>query len=239
MNERPHKSVDDVCFIIYARLGSQRAPRKMLRPFAGTTLIDIALEKIKLCKEIPTSNFYLCVHEPELIALGEEYGVNVFERGEASAKEDSHLPTLMEWWDKLPHTYCVAISACHPFLTVETINDFIKAYIESEHDGMFAVVERKDYFWDSTGNLVTPWPKGEDLLNTKAVGITYQAAHCFWAGRWDTIGDGKWMGSFQRPNDPSLYVIKNEWEVLDIDYQWQFDMCEACFEYSSFLRSLR
>ena len=227
--KEPYKNIDDVCFIIYARLGSERAPGKMLRPFAGTTLINLALGKIKRSIMIRMSNFHLCVHEPELIARGRQAGVNVFVRSEASAKEDSHLPTLMEWWDKLPYTYCVAISACHPFLSIETVDKFIRDYINSEHDGMFAVVERRNYYWNKMGNLITPWPRGEDLLNTKAVETTYEAANTMWAGRLDTIGDGKWMGSFQAPNDPALFVIDEEREVLDIDYPWQFDMCESYF----------
>lgn len=224
------KNISEVAVIIYARLSSERVPRKMIRKFGDTTLIDLALSKVKACKHIPLENFYLCVHEPELIGLGKLRGVNVFVRSYESAHEDSKLPVLMEWWDKLPYTYCVAISACHPFLTPATMDAFIECYLESESEGMFAVVERKDYFWDSMSKLITPWPEGEDLLNTKAVGITCQAAHCFWAGRLDTIGDGKWMGSFQKPNDPALYVMENEEEALDIDFEWQFEMCEAYYE---------
>ena len=223
---------DDTCYVIYARLASERVPGKMLRPFAGTTLTDIALDKIERSDTIPKSDFYLCVHEPELIEAGKARGLNVFERSEASAHEDSHLATLMEWWDKLPYTYCVEINPCLPFLTVETIDKFVRAYRESEYDGMFGVVERKDYFWDSKGNLMTPWPKGEELLNTKAVGITYQAAHCLRAGRLDTIGAGQWVGSFQKPNDPVLYIIENEREMLDVDNEWEFDICEAYWQYS-------
>ena len=217
----------DVCFIIYARLGSERTPRKMLKPFAGTTLIDIALDKIKMCQTIPLKDFYLCVHEPELIELGKRRGFHVFERSEASMREDSHLPTLMEWWDKLPYTYCVAISACHPFLEVSTIDGFINEYVKSPYVGMYPVVARRNYFWSVDRQLITEWPEGEDLLNTKAVSPTYEGANCMWAGRLDTIGNGIWMGTFRQPNDPQLYVIENEREVLDIDYPWQFDMCEA------------
>ena len=41
------KKLDDVCVLVQARLGSQRVPGKMLRPFAGTTLIDILFKKLK------------------------------------------------------------------------------------------------------------------------------------------------------------------------------------------------
>ena len=38
------KSIDDIAVVIQARLGSQRVPQKMIRPIAGTTLTDVALE---------------------------------------------------------------------------------------------------------------------------------------------------------------------------------------------------
>ena len=47
------KSIDDIAIIIQARLGSKRIPQKMIKPFAGTTLTDIFLEKIKQCKSFP------------------------------------------------------------------------------------------------------------------------------------------------------------------------------------------
>ena len=47
------KYIDDIAVIIQARLGSQRIPAKMLRPFAGTTLMDITIEKVLNSKVIP------------------------------------------------------------------------------------------------------------------------------------------------------------------------------------------
>ena len=44
------KNINDVCVLIQARLGSTRVPGKMLRPFAGTTLVDILFEKLKSSK---------------------------------------------------------------------------------------------------------------------------------------------------------------------------------------------
>ena len=223
------KTIEDICFIIYARLGSQRLPGKMLRPFADTTLVDIALEKIKSCKEIPLSNFYLCVHESELIERGQSHGVNVFRRSEASANEDTDVRVLMEWWDKLPYTYCVMAMATLPFLKVGTLDAFIKAYRQSQYPGMFAVVERNNYYWDSRCRLTTPWPRGETMLNTKAVNVTYEAAHSLRAGRLDSIGKGYFEGTYKDTNDPELYVIKDGLEMMDIDEPWQFELCEAYY----------
>ena len=64
------KNINDICFIIQARLGSQRVPNKMIKPFAGTTLVDVAIEKILDSSIIPKENFYFSVHEQELQEIG-------------------------------------------------------------------------------------------------------------------------------------------------------------------------
>ena len=61
------KDLNDVCVIVQARLSSQRCPRKMVKPFAGTTLTDICLEKLLASNVIPKENIVLSVYEPELI----------------------------------------------------------------------------------------------------------------------------------------------------------------------------
>lgn len=223
------KHITDTCFIIYARLRSERMPFKMLEPFAGTSLIDIALNKILQCPQVIRPNFYLCVHEPELIAKGKQYGVNVFERSRESAEEDSRLPVLMEWWDKLPFTYCVAISAAAPCLRVRTIGSFIDTFRKSDAEGMVSVRPQKTYHWNEAMELVTPWPEGQDLMNTKAVETTYEVVGALFAGRLDTIGEGKWMGSFQQPGDPALFPLPYSDEALDIDTPMDFQISEAYY----------
>ena len=104
------KRVDEVAVIIQARLGSQRIPQKMIKPFAQTTLTDIAIGKVLQCKKFPVRNFYLSVHEPELKVIAARHGVNVFHRSEASANsEGTPMTEMYEWWDKLPFKYCILI----------------------------------------------------------------------------------------------------------------------------------
>ena len=222
------KSINDIAIVIQARLGSQRIPQKMIKPFAGTTLTDIFLEKIKQCKSFPVSNFYLSAYEPELRDIGYKHEVNVFYRSQESANSEGTPMTLMyEWWDKLPHKYVVLINACVPFLKPETIDSFVEAYMSCENDGMFAVMHKKNYFWDDSGELLTPLT--EDVMNTKTVQVTYEGAHCLYAGRMDKIGEGVWMGDFNKPGDIKLFAVAEK-EVLDIDYPWQFELCEKLWE---------
>ena len=64
------KNLDDIAVIIQARLNSEREPRKMIKPFADTTLSDVAIDKILESKVIPKENFYFSVYEQELVQLG-------------------------------------------------------------------------------------------------------------------------------------------------------------------------
>ena len=41
------KHINDICIVVQARLGSERVPGKMLRDFAGTTLVDLLLTKLQ------------------------------------------------------------------------------------------------------------------------------------------------------------------------------------------------
>jgi len=197
----------------------------MIRPFAGTTLIDISIENILKSDVIPKENFYVAVHEPELVAIGEKYDVNVFKRSEKSANsEGTPMGEMYEWWNKLPFKYAVLVNACTPFLSIETIDNFVINYMKSESDGLFGVIEKKNYFWDENKILLTPL--AEAVMNTKTVQKTYEAAHCLYAGRMDKIGKDIWMGNFNKPGDIELFAI-NEKECLDIDHEWQFTMCES------------
>jgi CMP-N-acetylneuraminic acid synthetase len=221
------KKNKEVAVLIQARLNSQRIPQKMIKPFAGTTLTDIFMEKIKLCKSFPIENFYFSANEPELIEIAKKHKINVFLRSRESAMSEGTPMSLMyEWHNKLPHKYVVLINACVPFLKPETIDSFVEAYIESDKDGMFAVMEKKNYFWDNSGKILTPLT--EDVMNTKTVTPTYEAAHCLYASRLDTIRDGIWMGDFMK-NEIELFPVEEK-EVFDIDYQWQFDLCEKLWE---------
>jgi CMP-N-acetylneuraminic acid synthetase len=224
------KKLEDVCVMVQARLGSQRVPQKMIRPFAGTTLMDICLDKLSSSKYIPNKNVYASVYEPELYDICKKYEVEIYNRSEASANsEGTPMTEMYEWWDKTPFKYCVLVNACAPFLKTETVEGFVKAYLKTDSDGLFGVMEKKNYYWDSQNKLVTPWPKDQAVMNTKFVDTTYEAAHCLYAGRMSKIGDGIWMGDFMTPGDIELYPM-DEREVFDIDYEWQFEYYENLYK---------
>tara|TARA_B100000686_G_scaffold354896_1_gene468036 strand:+ start:2041 stop:2733 length:693 start_codon:yes stop_codon:yes gene_type:complete len=222
------KSIDDICFIIQTRLGSKRTPNKSIIPFADSTLFNIAIEKVLESNIISNKNVYVSVYEQELLDIANEYDVNIYNRSYESANEHgSHSPKIIyEWYDKLPYKYCILLNICNPLLTIETVDKFVNHYINTESDGLFAVFEKKQYYWDEEGNSVTDWD-GESIMNTNLVKPVYEAAHCLYASRMDIIGDNYWMDK-NSPPTPELFVI-NEFESLDIDYPWQFELVETLY----------
>lgn len=223
------KNIDDILFLAQARLSSERLPNKMIKPFAGTSLVEITCEKVTRSKVIPRDNFYLSAYDKEIKDVATKYGLNIYHRSEKSAKSEGPMQEVMEYHDKLPYKYVVVISACHPLLTIETIDSFVEEYVKSEHEGMFAVVGKNNYFWNEEGELITEWPDS-DVLDTKKVGVTYEAAHCLYAGRMDKIKEGIWMGEapFQK-NKPAIFPVPEQ-EIFDIDYGWEFDVAEALYK---------
>ena len=218
------KNLNEILFIVQARVNSERAPKKMIRPFAGTNLFDIALKKIKQSK-IPLANFRASVYEQELIDICDANDVLYYKRSHESANNDTSLQKIYEWHDQFPqYKYAVIINACNLFLEADSIDKFIDEYISNPYDGLFAVMPKKQYYWDTAGSLISKWPTGNNIMNTKAVETIYEAGHVLYAGKLEKIKNGVWMGKPPYSNNnPKLFEI-SEFECLDIDHEWQFDL---------------
>ena len=222
------KNIKDIAVIVQARVNSQRVLNKMLRPFAGTNLFELTLNKLLNSKVIPQQNIIASVYEDELKQIANNLNINTYNRSYESANNDNSLQKIYEWHDKLPFKYVIKVNGCSPLLKVETIDKFIQHFIEQEEENLFGVIETKDYYWNKEGKLVTPWPEDQTLMNTKAVEITYKAAHVLYASRMDLIKDNKFMGDFQKEGGIKLYPM-DELECFDIDYEWQFNTAELLY----------
>jgi len=221
------KDIKDVAFIVQARLNSQRVPQKMLEPFAGTTLFDLVLDKLITSSIIPKKQIIASVYEEELKNIASKKGIHIYSRSQESANEDKDLKTIYEWHDKLDYKYVVLISGCIPFLTIKTIDDFVSKFLTQDEENLFAVIEKKQYYWDASGNMINSWPAGETIMNTKVINPTYEAAHCLYASKLNIIKNNHFMVDYSKEN-LILYTIE-EHQAFDIDYKWQFKIAELLY----------
>ena len=59
--------------VVQARIsGGTRLPGKMIRPFAGTNLVQVLLEKLVSCNNLSQDKIYLSACEKEIIDIGDE-----------------------------------------------------------------------------------------------------------------------------------------------------------------------
>ena len=221
------KDINDILFIVEARLHSSRMHQKMIRDFANTTLLDLLLSKLKSIDLIPKDNLYLSAYEDEIKDIGNKHNINIFNRSIESANAED-LQTIKEWHNKLPFKYVIAINPCTPLIKIETIKDFIKYFIESEDEGAFSVFKKQTYYWDKNGKMITNWPDGQQMFNTKFIDPIYEAAHVLYASRLDIIKKGYYITD-KLPVEPHLFVI-NEIEAFDIDYDYQFKVAEQLYK---------
>ena len=222
------KNIKDIAVIVQARTNSQRIPNKMLRPFADTNLFKLTLSKLLKSEIIPQQNIIASVYEDELKQIANSLNVNIYNRSYESANNDNSLQKIYEWHNKLPFKYVIKVNGCSPLLKIETIDKFTQQFIEQKEENLFGVIETKDYYWNKEGKLTTPWPENQTLMNTKAVEITYKAAHVLYASKINIIKNNRFMGDFQKEGGIKLYPM-DELECFDIDYEWQFKVGEKLY----------
>ncbi len=225
------KNINDIAFIIQARLSSQRVPKKMIRNFGNSNLFEIGLQKLVNSTVAPNSNIYASVCDDELVKIAEKYPINIHKRSKESAIGEEDLCTIFDWHDKLDFKYYVMLSACTPLLEQETIDSFFSTFISTDSDGLFAVVKNRSFVWNSNHEMISKFPDAK--MNTKHIEPVYLPAHCLYAGKMDRIKNGVHMGTFRELNDPELYIIEGEKECLDIDYEWQFIAAEALYNHQN------
>jgi CMP-N-acetylneuraminic acid synthetase len=222
------KNINDIVFLIPARTGSTRVVNKMLKPFANTTLMDLAINKILQSKIIPKENFYLHIGDEELVELANKKEIKHTNRSFESLQEPVTLQRFHEWTEVLDHKYFVIINACNPLLKVETIDNFVKQFLEVDSNGLFGVFEKKTFLFDSEGKMLNRF-FGEDkylaTLETKFVETCYEAAHSLYAGSTEDLKNGIYMGTFKEQGNPNFFVM-DEIECFDIDWPWQFEVAE-------------
>ena len=107
----------DIAVWSAARTGSQRCKRKMVRPFAGTSLTDVCLKKLSKLD----ANTFFAGYESLFKEKCDAHGVSFVQRTEKSSLTEK---SPLEIWDFIadqPYEYFLQINACQPFLTLETI----------------------------------------------------------------------------------------------------------------------
>ena len=207
--------------IIHARKDSTRCPNKHLRDLNGTTLIDIALEKLS---KLNLDEKYLAVYDEELKDKVID-GVQILHREyESVAPGNCHHSVMYKHLNDVKSDFIVNYNPCQPFLDVDKLNHCIRVFKESRMLSMITVKKNRNFFWNMTLGREPVNFRANDRLSTTAGPWLYEATHSlvfyeknYMLKEWELFPNTK-------DNPHPLITEWDEHEYLDVDTETDFEI---------------
>lgn len=159
----------------FGRTQSQRCPNKMLRPFAGTTLTDIMLQKLARCG---APSFFAGDGEA-FEAKCRRHGVPFVARDPRSANIDEPIIQILSFLRDVEFEHLLIVNGCLPLLKTETIASFLRDCLAHGRQPAFAVIKRQNHFF-SLERRALNFDASSKTINTKAVTPVYEFAHALY-----------------------------------------------------------
>jgi CMP-N-acetylneuraminic acid synthetase len=217
-----------ISIVTNARLQSTRVPQKLVRPFAGRSLLQIALDRLNAMDFF--EHRYLAAAEEPIIRMADAYpNVEVLRRKpEAVAKGVNPQSVTFAHYRDVPSDYIFVLNPCLPFVSVDTVRKAFDYFQSSSHPSYTSVVKTGDWVFDSDGNPVTNTDR-QNLTTNKNVQF-YKAAHAFHIINRNFFATHGYHWEFTR-NDPHLIEIPDH-EYVDVDTEVEFSFAEFLYERS-------
>lgn len=216
-----------VAVMLNARLQSSRCKDKMVRPFAGSSLVEIALRKLSY---VDADERYFCAAEEPLVELFERVrpeGVELLRRAPEAVVGDAPQAVINAHYARATTTHIAFMNACHPFMLPGTLGRAI-GLLKSDHriDAMTSTVTRRDWLYGEDGAPLLHVDLG--IGDTKRSPRVHRVAHAFHLFPRERFVSGDPIFR-DIPGDPFLFSIPQE-EAVDIDTEFEFRMAHAYAE---------
>ena len=217
-----NKKYSDISVLVIARVASSRCKNKMLRSFAGSSLIDIILKKLH---DLSDYNIYYVAHEEVLLKKAKPYDfLKVVKRSYESAHSQNDGKLVFEILNHINTRWVVWINPCAPFLKMNTVKRAVDKFLEIENNSLTSVKKVYGWFYDNSFDHLT---NKDNRIASQEADYLYEVAHAF------HIYDREYMLNKGKPwtnkkGDPYLFVIPNE-ECYDIDTEEDFIMVERLY----------
>jgi CMP-N-acetylneuraminic acid synthetase len=211
--------------LINARTKSTRLPRKLVLPFAGSTLIDIALEKLDQMDFF--AHRYFAAAEPELKERVFKHKNIEFLDRESDAIQEGYNDhrKVFAHYAKVQSEYIMWINPCHPLLSLDTLRRAVEHVELTSHNSYTSVIPTSDWIFDEHGNPVTN--TNASMLSSAHSPKFFKVAHAFHVIRKEFF-----LKEYQywtlTIDDPSLIEIPVE-ESYDVNDQLEFEVAQAAY----------
>jgi molybdopterin-guanine dinucleotide biosynthesis protein A len=209
----------DVVMFSFGRKQSARVPNKMLRPFAGTTLVDIALTKLKALDP----NAFFAGFEEEFADKCRGHGVRFVQRDISQINVDGPITEILSFLRGVEAKYFLLVSACNPFMHTDHIRDFRDQCLAAGCRPAISVKRHKKHFVHGDARAVN-FDLNQKTLNTKTVEPIYELVDGLYFFEKDFFFT---HGTYWRWNEVRFLEMGGDDLLIDVVTEADFAAAEA------------
>lgn len=212
----------NISIVFNARISSTRVPNKLLRPFANSSLFEIALEKLSKVKFV--ENVYTGIGDKELIRIAEKYpNIKILKREKDAIAKGTHDQSVtFRHYGLVETDYIMVVNPCQPLLSLQTLENAVNYFKRGSALSYTAAVKTGDWVFNSNGEALTIVDKNNVTTN-KDISF-FKGCHSFHIINKKLFLKNGYHWEF-KINDPALILVPEE-EVFDVDNMIDFEYTE-------------
>ena len=209
--------------LIPVRAGSQRVKNKNIKPFAGSSLLEIKVKQLLRIKEL--DGVIVNSESDEMLDIAKSLGAETFKRDEYFA---SSTVSINEVYKNIAETtqadIIVYANATNPLLKNESVSSAINAFLNKDlkYDTLNSVHLIKEFMWLDGKPInydLNNMPKSQNLPNIYALNFALNIFE-----RQYAIDNASIVGKY-----PLLFEL-DAVEATDIDNEIDFDFAEFMYK---------
>ena len=162
-------SQQKIVAVVAVRAGSQRVPKKNIRKFHNTNLLELKLNVLVKCKQI--DEIVVNSDSQEMLEIGKKYNVSVQKREQYFASNEA---TNSEFHGHIAETtkgdVIFLAPVCSPFISSDRHDEIIKYYKSENFDSLTSTHSIKGHLWLDNKPLnykLDNIPNSQDLPDIK------------------------------------------------------------------------
>lgn len=214
----------NVLAVIPVRGGSKGIPRKNVRLMGGKPLLMYSVENALGCECI--SDTVITTDDEEIISIAKMNHIEYVERDKVLAADHVTLDPViydavikMEKKHSIKYDIVITLQATSPLLTIETLNNAIKQFINGDSDTCISVVNRPHLSWKKEGDSIVP--AYIERLNRQQLPANYFETGAFFISKRQNVTANSRIGK-----NVSVFEVPEQ-EAIDIDTKDDWQMCES------------
>lgn len=211
----------DIAGVIACRGGSVRVPHKNIKPFAGSSLLEIKINQLKPL----VSQVYVNSDSDKILNIAKNSGAIPVKRNPYYATSEISINEVYANVTKnIPHEHILYAHVTSPLIKTSTIESCIEKYnsLENIYDSVCTVQLLKKFIWyrgNSINYEANNMPRSQDLPDFHMIAFAIN------------ILPKKTIQQLKNIVTPNYYpIVLDEIEAMDIDNKIEFDLAEYLYK---------